>query len=149
MIIQNKLIWLNICKVYQKIFQMNKILPIIICVFIGLQSFAPPVSPSIVNAIKTGNSGELAKFFDTSIELSVLGSEGAYSKSQAEQIIKTFFSKNTPTSFKIMHNGDSKNGTHYTIGNLTSSTAVYRVYIVYKDHLNSSLILELRVEKDE
>ncbi len=115
----------------------------------SLFAFALPLSTSIVNALKTGNSSELAKFMDTSIDLSIPGNEGAFSKTQSELILKNFFTKNTPSAFKIMHNGDAKNNTHYTIGNLTTTTGIYRVYILYKDSSNTNTILELRIEKDE
>ncbi|MBE7443188.1 MAG: DUF4783 domain-containing protein [Flavobacteriales bacterium] len=121
----------------------------IFLVSLSLFSFALPLSTSIVNALKTGNSGELAKFMEASIDLSIPGNEGAFSKTQSELILKNFFEKNTPSAFKIMHNGDAKNNTHYTIGNLTTTTGVYRVYILYKDSSTLNTILELRIEKDE
>lgn len=116
---------------------------------LSLFAFALPLSTSIVNALRTGNSSELSKFMDTSIDLSIPGNEGAFSKTQSELILKNFFAKNTPSAFKIMHNGDAKNSTHYTIGNLTTTSGVYRVYILYKDSSNTNTILELRIEKDE
>ncbi len=116
---------------------------------ISFSLFALPLSNTIVNALKAGNSGELAKFMDASIDLSIPGNEGAFSKTQSELILKTFFSKNIPSAFKIMHNGDAKNNTHYSIGNLTTTTGLYRVYILYKDANNANTILELRIEKDE
>ena len=42
---------------------------------------------------KAGNSKELAKNFSSSVELSILGEEDVYSKAQAEQILRDFFTK--------------------------------------------------------
>ncbi|MBK6732036.1 MAG: DUF4783 domain-containing protein [Bacteroidetes bacterium] len=51
---------------------------------------------SIAQAIRTGNAKELASFFDTTIEIKINDKEGAYSKAQAEQVVKDFFVKIHP-----------------------------------------------------
>ena len=52
---------------------------------------------NIAAAISSGNSKELATYFDNTVEVKIANKEGAYSKSQAEAIIKDFFTKNPPT----------------------------------------------------
>jgi len=42
-------------------------------------------------AIKAGNSKELAKYFGPTVEIILPGSDGAFSKAQAEMIMKDFF----------------------------------------------------------
>ena len=61
------------------------------------------VFENISSAIRTGDSKQLSRFFNTSVDLTILNKEEVYSKAQAEQIIKDFFSKNTPKSFTIIH----------------------------------------------
>ena len=127
---------------------MKKIF-IVLLVFISLSLFALPLPTSIISALKSGNSNELAKYLDNSIDLSIPGNEGAFSKTQSELILKNFFLKNVPSAFKIMHSGDSKNSTHFTIGNLTTSHGEFRVYILYKEIGSIVTITELRIETDE
>jgi hypothetical protein len=110
---------------------------------------ATPVSDNLATALKTGNYTEIAKHFGTSVDMSIPGEEGVFSKTQAKLILKTFFEKNKPSSFAIVHNGDSKNNSHYSIGNLQTSKGTYRTYILYKEVDKKVTILELKIESDE
>lgn len=111
--------------------------------------FCLPLPSSIVNALKSGNASELAKYMESSIDLSIPENEGIFSKAQSELILKTFFTKHHPNQFKVMNNGDSKNNTHYSIGTLDTSRGQFRVYILYKEVNNTVTILELRIESDD
>lgn len=127
---------------------MNKFIFGIFLIF-AISVNANPVTDSIVNALKSGNAKELAKSFNASIDLNIPNNEGVYSKSQAELILKTFFSKNQPKSFEVIHTGDSKNETHYSIGKLSTSSSTFRTYILYKKKGDTISILELRIEVGE
>ena len=81
-------------------------------------SNAAPVSDNLATALKKGNSTEISSYFGASVDLSIPENEGVFSKTQARLILKTFFLNNKPTGFNIVHNGDSKNNSHYSIGNL-------------------------------
>jgi hypothetical protein len=104
------------------------------------------ISDNIINAIKTGNAAELAKQFNTNVEMTILDKDGVYSKAQAELILKDFFTKNPPTNFKIIHQG-GKEGAKYAIGNLTTSKATYRINFYYKLQSNKPLIHQFRIEE--
>ena len=99
-------------------------------------------------ALKSGNSKELAKYFDNNIELTILRENGAYSKVQAEQVLKNFFSNNPPKSFKLIHKGSSNKGSQYGIGNLTTSKGTYRTYFYFKQKGEVFKIQELRIEEE-
>jgi hypothetical protein len=103
------------------------------------------VSDGIVTAFKTGNATEIAKSYNSSVELIILEKEQVCSKPQAEIILKDFFAKNKPTDFKIIHQG-SKDVTKFAIGNLTCGAKVYRVNFLFKAKDNQSLIHQLRIE---
>lgn len=122
---------------------------LVLFVFVSLSSYSIPLSSGIINAFKMGNAAEIGRYLENSIDLSIPGNEGAFSKTQSELILKNFFIKHQPSGFKVMHNGDSKNNTHYTIGNLTTSKGNFRVYILYKESGTITTILELRIEIDE
>ena len=54
------------------------------------------VKGEITKSIKKGDYKELAKYFSQTIDLTLPGNEGTYSNTQAEMILKDFFSKYPP-----------------------------------------------------
>lgn len=128
---------------------MNSFL-INIFLILALLFGSTPISSELSQAFKTGNAQKISTYFGESVDLNIPENEGVYSKIQAKLILKTFFLKNKASDFKVVHNGDSKNNTHYTIGNLKTNSGMYRVYLLYKkDQDKKTLILELRIESDE
>lgn len=103
----------------------------------------------IVLSFKTGNATELAKHFHTNVELIILEEEDVYSRSQAEQIIRKFFSTHIPSAFKVIFEGGKENSPRYAIGSLVTSKARYRVYILLKMQEGKPLIHQLRIEEEE
>lgn len=103
------------------------------------------IPEGIVYSIKTGNSKELAKYFNVSVDLAILDKEEVYSNQQAEQIIKSFFATHTPKNFTLLHEG-GKDGSKYAIGNLSTSNGMFRLYFLLKVKNNISLIHQLRIE---
>ena len=78
--------------------------------FLSFGVFAPEMNEDIASAFRSGEAKQVSKFFGTNIDLVLLDKEDVYSKSQAELILKEFFSKNKPKAFSIVHTGVSKNG---------------------------------------
>jgi hypothetical protein len=103
---------------------------------------------SVTESIKNGNSSELAKFFNTTVELEILDDQNIYSKAQSELLLKDFFNRNKPTSFRIIHQGTKAN-TSYAIGSLQTSTSNFRVSIFMKFDNNRTLIHQFRIERSE
>jgi len=107
------------------------------------------ISKNIANAIRKGNASELAVYFNSSIDLTVPGKEGSFSKAQAEQIVKDFFTKNTPKSFEIKHQGTSADGSNYSIGSLVTNKGNFRVYFLIKSISNKNYIQQLQFDNDK
>ena len=125
-------------------FKIKTILFIVLCALsmsLNAQNFT-----SIGNALKGGNSSELAKYFDSSVEVTIINTEAVYSKSQAEMVVKNFFSSNRPSAYKMVHNGDS-GGAKYQIGELSTSSGTYRTYVYAKEKSGTMMIQEIRIEK--
>ena len=101
----------------------------------------------ITDAISKGNADELSVFFDQNVEIAVLDDEDVYNKSQAVSIIKKFFDANKPTSFRQVHQGTRKDS-RYCIGNMTTTSSTYRVYIYMKVEGNEFKIQELRFDEE-
>lgn len=128
---------------------MKKLFIISLVVFIFSSFINPIINENIAKALKTGNAVAVASFFGTTVDLTLPKNEGAFSKAQAELILKTFFETNKPSDFKVIHDGESKNNSLYSIGNLTTSSGVFRTYILYQEKGTNIVILELRIEQEE
>jgi hypothetical protein len=103
----------------------------------------------ISNSIRAGNAKQLAGFVGANIDLTIGSQEAVYSKTQAEQILRDFFTKNAPKSFTILHKGASKEGTQYAIGTyLSSNGKSFRTSFYFKHSDNAYVIKELHFETD-
>ena len=98
-------------------------------------------------AFKAGNSMELAKYFNSNIELVVIQQEDIYSKIQAERILRDFFKNFPPKKFTILHYGGKKDS-KYTIAELITDNTTFRVYFLLKIREGKLLIYQLRIEKE-
>ncbi|MDG1476373.1 MAG: DUF4783 domain-containing protein [Vicingaceae bacterium] len=120
-----------------------------IFLFLTITLTAAPTTEKLNKALGSGDANTIAEYFGSSVDFSIPNNEGVYSKTQAKLILKTFFLKNKPTGFSVVHNGDSKNNSHYSIGNLTTTKGNFRTYILYKEVDKKVTILELKIEADE
>lgn len=99
----------------------------------------------VVAALKTGNASQIAKYFDNTVEIALPGKSNSYSKSQAEIILKDFFSNNVVKSFKPLHKGDN-GGSQFCIGTLQTAAATYRTTIYMKQKGDKQVLQEIRFE---
>jgi hypothetical protein len=106
------------------------------------------VTENIAAAIKSGNSKELAKYFGPTVEIILPGTDGAFSKAQAEMIMKDFFTKSAPVSFNINQKGNSAGGVQFIIGTYKSKTETLTVNILLKPVSNQLLIQQIHFETD-
>jgi len=99
-------------------------------------------------AIKKSSTKEISKYFNSTVELTILENEGVYSKSQAEVILKNFLTQNPPINISINHRGSSAQGAKYAIAVYDCQKCKYRVYIFMKESPSGMMIQELRFEKE-
>ena len=103
----------------------------------------------IANALRSGDAKSVSKYFGNSVDLTIITQEEVYSKVQAEQVLRDFFSKNQPRSFNVIHKGESKEGARYAIGSLITNQGVsYRTYFYIKQQGGNAIIQELRFMKE-
>lgn len=100
----------------------------------------------IISAIKNGNASQLSKFFDNTVEITFSDRSNAYSKSQAELVVKDFFNNNAVKNFEIVHRGDN-DGAQYLIGTLQTNNGEFRTTIFLKQKGDKQLLQEIRFEK--
>lgn len=117
--------------------------------FLVKDANAQDVGNKITQAIQSSNATDLAKYFNNTIDLTIPGSEGTYSKVQAEQILKSFFNKYPPVSFTINHKGNSNDGSMYAIGTYKSKSQSFRTYYLTKPINGQLLIHQLKFESRE
>ncbi|MFZ4772138.1 MAG: DUF4783 domain-containing protein, partial [Ferruginibacter sp.] len=91
------------------------------------------------NSFKAGNTKEIAKYFAASVDITLPNSEDQYSRSQAEIVLKNFFSGHVPSGFNIEHKGASNNG-KYIVGTLITNKGAFKVYVFVKDILSQYLL---------
>jgi len=106
------------------------------------------IPAGITSSFKTGNSQELAKYFNATVQVMVLGKEDFYKKNVAETILKDFFSQHRTRDFVIRHQGGTADA-HYAIGNMTTENGDFRIYFLLKKVDQELLIHQLRIEPDD
>lgn len=106
------------------------------------------VIENIKTAMKTGSSKELSKFFNQNVDVTIDGDIQPYSKTQAEYELRDFFKNHVPDGFTIIHQGASKGGLHFAIGQYTSKSDTFRVFFRIKGTEGKYLIHEITIDKE-
>jgi hypothetical protein len=106
------------------------------------------IKENINNYIKTGNSDKLSDYFFSTIEINLPNTKGSFSKAQAKQMIKNFFTTYPPLTFTIINEGTSGNEkSNYTIGTYeTKNNKKFRVYYLIKEISGNSYLTILKFE---
>ncbi|HNV81204.1 MAG TPA: DUF4783 domain-containing protein [Tenuifilaceae bacterium] len=130
------------------------ILTILLLVSVGIvfglyaTSDLPNIIEKVSVAMSKGESAEIAKYLNPTVEVEILGQDNIYSKAQTELMLKDFFAKNKPKSFKVNHQG-TKGATGFAIGILISETASFRVSLFFKAEKETYKVHQLRIENGE
>lgn len=130
---------------------MNSNRPIILLMIFGILLSVPvkaDIYDDIALAVKNGNYKEVAKYFNVRVELKIGDAEDIYSKSQAEIILRDFFTKNPAVNFTIKHKGASAKGLPYIIGDYQSTTGNFRTYFLFKQEGTTLYIQELHFDRE-
>ena len=107
------------------------------------------IGSEIAASIRAGNARELSLWFSNNVDLTVLGKEEMYSKAQAEQVLRDFFSKHPPKSFVLKHKSNNPTAAQYGIGSYVSTgNSRFRIYFLIKKIGNQSFIQQLSIEPE-
>jgi hypothetical protein len=112
--------------------------------FFSLTSFEVTVE-EILGAFRKGDALKISRHFDSFVEITLHDKSNAYSRTQAEVVLKDFFTTNSVRSFTIIHRVNSNNG-EYCVGTLNTQLGEYRTTILFKNKGDRKLIQELRFE---
>lgn len=96
-------------------------------------------------ALKAGNAAELAKYFNSTVELQLIDKEDFYKKAMAEAVLKDFFASHPTRDFSLKHQG-AKGDAQYAIGTLKTDRGEFRVYFLLKKVESELLIYLMRIE---
>lgn len=83
-----------------------------------------PISKYIAN----GDAESLSAWFSDNLEVSIFAKSNDTSRSQAKQIMKSFFKTYTPRAFEITHKAGRSN-MKYALGTLTAGGEIFTVTI--------------------
>jgi hypothetical protein len=99
----------------------------------------------VIAAMRSGNSGLVAKHFDNMVDISMPDKTNSYSKSQGELVLKDFFTNNPVKNFEIIHKGENA-GSQFCIGTLLTKNGSFRTTIFMKQKGDGQVLQELRFE---
>lgn len=127
-----------------------RIAGILIWFFAFTQTFAQGtgVIDQVKESIKAGSAKELAKYLNATVDVTIEGKPNSYSKAQAEFVLRDFFKANPPSEFSIIHQGSSKGGQPFAIGQYKSGSSTYRVWMKIKGSGDQSLVQEISFVKE-
>jgi len=122
----------------------------IILLFFGGEALAQKktnIPKPLELAIKKGDYRVISSYFNTNVELSVLGVDNIYSQSQAKYVLKKFFEENETRNFIVDHQGNKINTSHFA-GTLTTEKGKYKVIILLKDNQQGTKLHQLKIENE-
>lgn len=105
------------------------------------------VITQVTDVLKAGSAKELTKFLHPTVDVTIEGKVENYSKAQAEFVLRDFFKAHPPNEFTIIHQGQSKGGQPFAIGQYKSQNDTYRVWMKFKPVDNQQFIQEISFVK--
>lgn len=124
----------------------------LIVLFVNISSFAAfqgDIIDGLSAHFKTGNSKEIAASFSPSVDLIIIDEEDVYSKAQAEQILRSFFSKYPPAKSAVIHRLNTNPNYRYGALSLATKNGTFRVSVTMKKSGTAFFITELRIETEK
>ena len=128
---------------------MQKILTLTCAALIfALSAFTPLKGlDDVINALRTGNATEMAKYIDDNVEISLPDKTDSYSRAQSVIILQDFFNNNGVKGFEVKHKGD--NGSNqFAIGVLLTKAGSYRTTVFMKSKDGRQLVKEIRFQSN-
>jgi len=122
-----------------------------IFLFLLCVAFASKVDliSEISAAFRAGDAKSVSNHLGSHVDLTVSGKQEMYSKAQAEQVLRNFFSKHPPKMFSIKSKSADNASKPYGIGSyVDTSGQKYRVYFLIKRIGNQSFISQLSIEHE-
>ena len=139
---------------FSKLIPMNmkRYLPVLVFLLISFQSIFTFAQGDVIDhvkeTIKAGSAKELSKYLNQTVDVTLDGNVQSYSKAQAEFVFRDFFKQHPPSEFSIIHQGSSKGGQPFAIGQFKSGGETYRVFMKIKAINSQQLVHEISFAKE-
>lgn len=118
-------------------------------IFLMNFAFAFDIIDDLSSVFKAGEVKEIAKYFSTTVELSIVDQEDIYSSNQATLILKDFFAKHPPISSKIVHKVTSNPNYKFGVILLNTTKGNYRVSFELKNNSGNFILSQIRIEENK
>src|SRR5690349_14655599 len=132
--------------------KLNRLKAFIVCGILTLQVFAVSGQTDVIyqvrETIKAGSAKELSKYLFQTVDVTIEGKVQSYSKAQAEFVFRDFFRQHPPSEFNIIHQGSSKGGQPFAIGQYKSADETFRVFMKVKSVNKEQLLHEISFSKE-
>ncbi len=102
----------------------------------------------VVKALQSGNSAEVARYFDDNVDLTIPGKSDNFSKAQAQMVLRDFFNNNNVKGFELKHKGESPGG-HFCSGTLQTVGGNFRTNVFMKMRNNGEVVHEIQFQSLE
>ena len=131
---------------------LNRLKALIVFTILTLQVFGAKGQSDVIyqvrETIKAGSAKELSRFLFQTVDVTIEGKVQSYSKAQAEFVFRDFFRQHPPSEFNIIHQGSSKGGQPFAIGQYKSADETFRVFMKVKSVNNQQLLHEISFSKE-
>jgi hypothetical protein len=117
--------------------------------FPALVGFEGDIIDDLNSQFKAANSKDIATNFSGSVDLIIIDEEDVYSKAQAEQILRSFFSKYIPVKSTVIHRLNTNPNFRYGALSLVTKNGSFRVSITLKKNGSTFFITELKIEPEK
>jgi Domain of unknown function (DUF4783) len=114
----------------------------LLCSFTAVKRGSGMEIEDIVMAMKSGNASQLSRYFDNRVDISLPDKSDNYSRTQAEMVIRDFFSSNAVRNFEIKYKGGSTSS-KYCVGTLQTRNGDYHTKLFMKEKDNKQVLQEI------
>ena len=132
--------------------KLNSLRAFIVFGVLTLQAFASQGQNDVIyqvrETIKAGSAKELSRYLFQTVDVTIEGKVQSYSKAQAEFVFRDFFRQHPPSEFNIIHQGSSKGGQPFAIGQYKRADETFRVFMKIKSVNNLQLLHEISFSKE-
>lgn len=130
----------------------TKLFSLFVCLIMSMSVASAQQSDvfdSLAKYFSTSDAPKISALFSSTLELNILSEENVYSKAQAEQIMRDFFSKNEPASVKIIHRLNSNPNFKLAVFSMATAKDKFRISISVSSNADAFLVKQIRIEYDK
>lgn len=118
----------------------------VLCIGMNAQDKAHDAFAPIGKYFAMGDAEKLSAWFSDNLEVTIFSTSNDSSRSQARQILKSFFKSYTPRSFELNHIA-GRSSMKYALGTLNAGGEVFLVTIFVAFQEDSYRIQQIKIER--